>query len=136
MAGWDKDGNGERDVLERIVALLFALAQLADRAAGAPFLRRRHVLGILSRGEAEAWAFLFGSAPVPPVPADAPEQAGDAARLAARLRVLALLLCAMLTRRAARPGTAGQRASQPPHEMSGPTPHRPDVPAPPAPDTS
>jgi hypothetical protein len=77
MNGWEMDWS--RDVLERIVALLFSLAGLADLAAGAPFLRRRRVLGILSRGEAEARAFLIGISTGEPVQADALEPAGDAA---------------------------------------------------------
>lgn len=110
MANWETDWN--RDVLERIVALLFALAGLADRAAGASFLRRRQVLGILRHGEAEARAFLFGAGA--PVPADAQEGAGDAARLAIRLRALALVLCAMLSQAAtfAPPGAAVPRAGR------------------------
>jgi hypothetical protein len=62
VAGWDRNADWNRDVLERIVALLFALANLADLAAGAPFLRRRRVLEILSYGEAEARAFVMGVA--------------------------------------------------------------------------
>jgi hypothetical protein len=34
MEGWNKETNWSRDVLERIVVLLFALANLADFAAG------------------------------------------------------------------------------------------------------
>lgn len=92
MAEWETGWS--RDVLERIAALLFSLAGLADIAAGLPALRRRHVLGILNHGEAEARAFLIGISTG--APADAPETAGDAKRLAARLRALALLLCALL----------------------------------------
>jgi hypothetical protein len=106
MGGGDRKANWNRDVLERIVALLFALAGLADRAAGAPFHRRRQVLGILSHGEAEARAFLFGAGA--PVPSDTPGEAADAARLAIRLRALALVLCVMLSQAAtfALPGAA------------------------------
>jgi hypothetical protein len=112
MKNWETDWN--RDVLERIVALLFALAGLADLAASAPFHRRRRVLGILSQGEADARAFLIGISTDAPAPADAPEQAGDAACLAARLRMLALLLCAMLAqpKLSALPGAAGPRAGR------------------------
>jgi hypothetical protein len=109
MEHWETNWN--RDVLERIVALLFALAGLADRAAGASYRRRRQVLGILSRGEAEARAFLFGTATEVPTPVDAPERAGDAARLAVRLRALALVLCAVLAQAAmfTLPRAAGPR---------------------------
>jgi hypothetical protein len=114
MDGWDWETSWNRDVLERIVALLFALAGLADLAAGASYLRRRQVLGILSDGEAEARAFLFGTAAEVPTPADAPERAGDAARLAVRLRALALVLCAVLARAVtfALPGAAGPRVGR------------------------
>jgi hypothetical protein len=108
MEDWRTDWN--RDVLERIVALLFSLAGLADLAAGLPVLRRRQVLGILSHGEAEARAFLFGISTGAPAPAAAPGEAGDAACLAARLRALALLLCALLAERfVARSGAAHPR---------------------------
>jgi hypothetical protein len=136
MDSWETDWN--RDVLERIVALLFALANLADLAAGLPFLHRRQVLAILSHGEAEARAFLIGISTGVPAPADVPEQAGDAARLAARLRALALLLCAMLMQAALfdQPGAAGPRACRPSHETFGAAVRRLDTPAPLAPDTS
>jgi hypothetical protein len=85
-------------MLERILALLFALANLAELAAAAPFLRRRQVLGILSHGEAEARAFVIGVATGAPTPPDAPGETGDAAGLAASFRALALALCALLAR--------------------------------------
>jgi hypothetical protein len=135
VAGWNGEANWSRDVLERIVALLFALANLADRAAGASFLRRRRVLGILSQGEAEARAFLIGISTGEPVSADALETVHDAARLAARLRALALLLCALLANAAlfALPGAAGAQAGRPSRGISGPAGCRA---APVAPDTS
>lgn len=106
MVDWETDWS--RDVLERIVVLLFSLAGLADLAARAPFLRRRKVLEILGRGEAEARAFLIGNVSSAG-PVDALETAGDAARLAARLRALAMLLCILLARRVALPGVAVPR---------------------------
>jgi hypothetical protein len=108
MEHWETEWS--HDVLKRIVALLFSLANLADLAADLPFLPRRRVLGILSRGEAEARAFLIGTSPDATAPADAPEQSGDVARLAARLRALALLLIALLTQPLARSGAAGSPA--------------------------
>jgi hypothetical protein len=126
MGNWEESWN--RDVLERIVALLFALASLADLAADAAFLRRRQALAILSQGEAEARAFLTG---VPTgAPADAPERAGDAARLAIRFRALALLLCALLAQRAAFPRAAGPRAGRSSHEISKPAGSKAAVTAP------
>ncbi len=98
MEGWDRKANWNRDVLERIVALLFSLACLAELAACLPWLRRQQLLGILSHGEAEAWAFVMGLPPGAAVPVDALEEADDAARLAASFRALALALCAMLAR--------------------------------------
>jgi hypothetical protein len=110
MEHWEASWN--RDVLERIVALLFSLAHLADLAAGAPYLRRRRVLGILSQGEAEARAFLFGTAD-DDAPAEAPKRAGDAARLAMRLRALALVLCVLLAQApSALPIAVGPRAGR------------------------
>jgi hypothetical protein len=135
MGDWDRNANWSGDVLERIVALLFALANLADLAADAPYLRRRQVLAILSYGEAVARAFLFGGAPAP---AEASEQAGDAVRLAARFRALALVLCALLAQalRFAMPDATGPRADLPSHGISAPASRRPTAPALPAPDTS
>jgi hypothetical protein len=114
MTDWDKRANWNRDMLERIVALLFALANLADLAADAPFLRRRHVLEILGHGEAEARAFVMGVAFGEPALMDTPESTGDAARLAASFRALALALCALLARarQSARLGITGSRASR------------------------
>ncbi len=135
MEDWEGQANWNRDVLERIVALLFALASLADLAAGAPYLRRRQVLGILSHGEAEARAFLFGGEPVP---SDALENTGDAARLAARFRALALVLCALMAqaRQFTLDDAAGPRTSRPSHRMSTPAVRWLDAPAPPVIDTS
>jgi hypothetical protein len=132
MEGWEKNADWSRDVLERIVALLFALANLADLAAGAPFLRRRQVLGILSHGEAEARAFVIGVAFGETALADAPKSACDAARLAASFRALAL--CAMLARRLTLPGTPGPRTGGPSHKSSKPAVRWPGAPVPP--DTS
>jgi hypothetical protein len=104
MEAWETDWS--RDVLERIVALLVSLAGLADLAAGLPAARRRHLLGILSVGEAEAHAFLIGSGA--PVSVDGQDTAGDALRLAARLRALAMLLIVLVAQGAqvALPGAA------------------------------
>jgi hypothetical protein len=132
MAGWDgKANNWNRDVLERIVVLLFALAGLADRVAGAPFLRRRQVLEILAYGEAEARSFVIGMVCGEPVSAGALEPTDDAARLAVSFRALALALCILLARRVALSGARSARAGQ--RETAEPA----DCPAPPpAPDTS
>ena len=110
MDNWNRQANREHDVLERIVALLFALADLAEMAGALPAPRRRWVLGILGCGEAAARAFLTGMPPDTPFqeaassrqdapgPADVP--AGDASLLAARFRALALMLVALVARAA------------------------------------
>jgi hypothetical protein len=131
MAGWDGEANWSRDVLERIVILLFALANLADLAADAPFLRRRQVLKILSHGEAEARAFVIEFATGAAAPADVPEGAGDATCVAVRLRALALFLYALLARRSALSGAAGPRACR--RKPAGPASRHAQ---PPVPDTS
>jgi hypothetical protein len=91
---WKADWNN--DVLARIVALLFALANLADLAAGCSVRRRQQVLGFLIRGEAEARAFVIGMASDAPIEADEPAFFDNAASLAARLRVLAFMLWFLL----------------------------------------
>jgi hypothetical protein len=136
MEGWNGEANWNRDVLERIVALLCALANLADLAAGASFLRRRRVLGFVSHGEAEARAFVIGMACGEQVSADALESTGDAVHLAVRLRALALMLCAMLANAAlfALPGAAGACAGRRSQRIGAPSVCR--LEAPPASDTS
>jgi hypothetical protein len=131
MNGWDRNADWSRDALERIVALLFALANLADLAAGASFLRRRQVVGILSCGEIEARAFVIGMATGAPISSDELESSGDAAFLAVRLRALALMLCFLLARPFAPPGATGPRADwrKPAEPVCGQA-------APSAPDTS
>jgi hypothetical protein len=95
MEEWGTDAG--YDVLGRIVALLFSLADLADIAAGLPAPRRRYLLGVLSVAEAEAHDFLIG--PGTPASAGGQDTVDDAMSLAARLRALALLLIVMLVQR-------------------------------------
>ncbi len=122
----------ECDALKRIVALLFALANLADLAAGASFLRRRRVLGILNWGETEARAFLIAMSTGEAVPAEALEPSGDLADLAVRLRALALMLCLLSVQA---PPAAPRAAIVPAgREKAARRAGRPA--APPAPDTS
>lgn len=120
MGGWDTNWN--LGALERIVVVLFALANLCELAAGAPLLRRRRALGVLSLAEIKARAFVTGTA------LDAPGE-GDichAMHLAERFRALARMLCLLIARlaivrRAGRPGasrricvwTAGHRPATP-----------------------
>jgi hypothetical protein len=149
---WMREVNRHRYVLERILALLLLMAVLADHAAGLPLRRRRTVLEILGRGEAEARALVVGLATGLPACGgdaapfkDADSSAAlmvslsnhdDAARLAAGLRVLALALGVLLAaaRRVALPGEAGPRAGLSRAEPAGSV--HPWAPALPAPDTS
>ncbi|MCV0397622.1 MAG: hypothetical protein K5872_17430 [Rhizobiaceae bacterium] len=97
--GWNvEEVERNRVVLERIVAFLVALAALADRVAGLPLPIRLPVLAILGRGEAVARALVTGLAHEigVPYPAAALPAADEAGRLAARFRVLALMLGAIL----------------------------------------
>jgi hypothetical protein len=99
----------DRIVLEHIRALLLALAVLVDRAAGLPAARRLHLLAVLGRGEAEARCLLVAMAsdrcPGDPAATSAPPATtpGDAALLAARFRMLALAVDAMLAQVGAEP---------------------------------
>lgn len=97
------DGSAEIDRLRRIVALLFALAVLAQRAGAASPPVRRSVLCILWRAEAVAWQFVAGAAPVslagstagtPALP-DVRDDPDCARRLAMRFRALALVLACL-----------------------------------------
>ena len=104
---WNRRVERDRNVLERILALLLALALLTDRAAGLPAARRMHLLAVLAGGEAMARDFILvmaseagasarfdaasDAATVKLVP-----EAGDAPLLAARFRVLALTLGVLL----------------------------------------
>ena len=133
MGNWETDWN--RDVLERIVVLLFALANLADLATGASYLRRRQVLGILNHGELVARAFVIGMATGVPISSDELESSGDMACLAVRLRALALMLCVLLAQPAALPGATGPRACRRKDRISGPAVRRRDASALPPPDT-
>ncbi len=137
MAGWDRNADWNRDVLERIVALLFSLACLAELAACLPWLRRQQLLGILSHGEAEAWAFVMGLPPGAQVPTEAPDSPADASRLAASFRALALVLCALLARAAlfVQPGAGGSQADGKSHGVSA-LARWPSTSAPAVPDTS
>ncbi len=78
----------ERAALERLAVLLFALADLAERASGRSPLVRGFVLWVLFPAETMARNLLTGfAAPVPDCPArKSPE---DAIRLASSLRSLA-----------------------------------------------
>jgi hypothetical protein len=103
----------DRNVLERIAAILLALAVLAERAAGASYPVRCFVLCILRRADDVARAFITGFAcdavGGQESPILAPVRRGfdpaDAAVLAASLRMLAFLLLNMAAQ--ASKGTSG-----------------------------
>jgi hypothetical protein len=86
--------------LRRIIALLVALAGLAERAAGRCFPARFIVLLVLRRAEALSRDLVLALAPPDwPCPNDAPDPGScpvAATRLALRLSLLAALLSAML----------------------------------------
>ncbi|MDP3895223.1 MAG: hypothetical protein Q8Q62_00965 [Mesorhizobium sp.] len=90
------------DLLDRIVALLLAIADLAERAAGAPEARRRLALDFIRRAETVAGGFVSASSRAFPNTERAPTTTAsgdgrgdtpeDAIALALSLRMLALLL--------------------------------------------
>ena len=98
----------EKNTLKRIMAVLFALADLADRAAGRSWPVRRLVLSILGFAEQAAHEFVTGSADttnldlsLPASAAPAPRRGGpvDAMQLALSFPMLALAVHAMLASR-------------------------------------
>jgi hypothetical protein len=86
--------------LRRIVALLFALAVLAERVAVRSWPVRFLVLCLLRRAESAAGAFVFEAAGMPPAAIEGFAAVGndpaDALRLAARFHALAAALGALL----------------------------------------
>jgi hypothetical protein len=102
------DWNAGTDWLMRIIMLLFALADRAERAAGRSRFVRRHVLATLHPAEAAAYGIITDTArhygaPIPieanvaysgwiASAADAGDDPDDALRVADRLRALALAL--------------------------------------------
>lgn len=94
---WSADSEGMREELMRIVALLLALATLAERACFAPLAVRVTVMGLLRPAELAAWDFVQGDATMPePVGAD--DDPAAAMLLAARFRALAVMLAAFADR--------------------------------------
>ena len=92
--------NGQRNktdhALMRIVALLLALASLAERAAGLPQPVRSAALWFLRPAQALAWEFVTGQA-CPEIPySHRRDERAEAMRLAASFRALARSLEAEL----------------------------------------
>jgi len=89
---WKRAIEEERAALGRIVALLFALAGLAERAAGRSPVVRAMVLWVLRHAEMIARDFVTGDSDALPASmpnAPAGGAAADAMRLAMRFRALA-----------------------------------------------
>ena len=86
----------ERAVLERIVALLLSLAGMAERAAALPAPARLRLLAILGFGEEAARGLVIALTPGATADDPASSPVGHADGLAARFRVLALVLAALL----------------------------------------
>ena len=86
----------ERAVLERIVALLLALAGMAERACALPAPARLRLLAILGFGEEAARDLVVALTPGATADDPASPPAGHADGLAARFRVLALVLATLL----------------------------------------
>ena len=100
---WNSASEDDRQMLRRIVALLFALAVLAERLTGLPRPVRALVLGILGSAEAVACDFVLETTQHHGVSAALPacchipalqggDSPADAMRLAQSFRVLAVLL--------------------------------------------
>ena len=109
----DWDVRRDARAMQRIVALLLALAGLAERAAAMPSAPRALVLAILRHAEAVAWAFALGTlcvstgpardhgqvrnAALPAAPLSGQDGPEDAVRMASGLRLLALVFAGWAT---------------------------------------
>ena len=90
--------EGIRREMERIVALLLALAAIAERACHVAHPLRARLLSQLWPAEAAALEYVCGETALPaPISADVAEAAG----LAARLRLLAIVVAGFVARLAA-----------------------------------
>lgn len=94
---WNETMDGNRQMLQRIVALLLALADLADRASRRSPAVRRLVLWILHPAEAAAWACVarLTQQPAPTPFRLADDSAAEAIRLALSFRMLASVLAVL-----------------------------------------
>lgn len=121
---WKAENEDYIDWLKRIVAMLFALADLADRASVATLSVRRRVLAILQKAKSVGQASVAGTAHDlgvawvaqscdPPPPAlfmHYGDDPADATNLALRLRALAFVLAnlALLAQRLTRDAAAAE----------------------------
>ena len=112
---WTAEIRNDRNVLMRIAAILLALADLAERAAGASRPVRYQVLWALRQADEVVSEFVTGSAcdaacqwPPASTPACRGFDPADAENLAASLRMLAFMVQAMAARRG-RGGSERQR---------------------------
>lgn len=94
---WTAHSEGTRERLMRIVALLLALATLAERASRASFPVRVLVMGFLRPAESVAWNFVAGQIALPPLAGEGHDPA-SAQRLADSFRALAIALAAFADR--------------------------------------
>ena len=101
---WSAEIGTNRNVLMRIAAILLALADLAERAAGASRPVRYQVLWALRQADEVASAFVTGSPcegdqwPPAATPVRCGFDRADAEHLAASLRMLAFMVQAMAAR--------------------------------------
>jgi hypothetical protein len=84
------------EMMQRIIALLFALADLAERAATGPRHTRAHMLAILRIAEPVAQSIAFVAGGSTRAASREDDSPAAALRLAARLRMLACLLLTLL----------------------------------------
>ena len=98
--GWTAQIGTELEILDRIVAMLLALADLAERAARASSDVRCRALWALRQADNVAREFAIGSASTgaQQSPAQHATDSADALSLAASLRLLALLVRTMTMR--------------------------------------
>ena len=108
-----REAELDQAALQHVRMLLLALAALVDRAVGLPMVERLRFLAFMGDGEAKARRLIVAMASDPcataeaavspvyaadPYPFTPVHAVGDAALLAARFRMLALALTALLAR--------------------------------------
>jgi hypothetical protein len=97
----DRNRTTDWEALRRIVAVLLALADLAERAGGRSLAVRSLVLRLLRPGEVLAWDYLAGLTRYAAVPSESlpftHDSVTEAIRLATSFRTLAAALTAEFT---------------------------------------